>query len=371
MKNDRMSPRERFHATFSYGNPDRVFRLGDWRFNDTMQRWRKEGLPADEHFNTQFGFDRIESIPLNPGYSEDLDAVWPRPATRVVERSLEWHIVENELGGRYKIWTDREIGMSQWIDFPVRDRQSWERFKPWLNPDQPSRYPEYWDDLVRTWRGRDYPLGITGGSYYGWLRDWVGMENLALWYYDRPDLVHEIVDYVADFVIRWTARALRDVPDIDFASIWEDMCMKTGPLISPELYREFHLEPMRRVIKVLREAGVKLITLDSDGKVDALIPIWLEAGVDVVYPIERASGCDPVRYRAEHGKRLRMYGGIDKRVLRDGVPRKAIEEEVAAKVGLIREGGYVPMVDHAIPPDVPLENYRYYRRLVDEACRLS
>lgn len=149
------------------------------------------------------------------------------------------------------------------------------------------------------------------------------------------------------------------------------MCMKTGPLISPELYREFHLEPMRRVIRAFRDAGVKLITLDSDGKADELIPIWLEAGVDVVYPIERASGCDPVRYRAEHGKRLRMYGGIDKRVLRDGVPRTAIEEEVAAKVGLIREGGYVPMVDHAIPPDVPLENYRYYRRLVDEACRLA
>jgi hypothetical protein len=370
MKKDRMSPRERFHATFSYGSPDRVFRLADWRFNDTMLRWRKEGLPSDEHFSTQFGFDRVENINLNPGYSEDLDAVWPRPSTRVVERSLEWHVVENELGGRYRTWTDREIGMSQWIDFPVKDRQSWERFKRWLDPDQPSRYPEYWDDLVRCYKDRDYPLGITAGSYYGWLRDWVGMENLALWYYDRPDLVREIVEYVADFVIRWTSRALSDIPDIDFASIWEDMCMKTGPLISPDLYRTFHLEPMRRVIKVFREAGVRLVTLDSDGMADELIPIWLDAGVDVVYPIERASGCDPVRYRARHGKKLRMYGGIDKRVLRDGMPRTAIEDEVAQKVGLIREGGYIPLVDHAIPPDVPLANYRYYRHLVDEACSL-
>jgi uroporphyrinogen decarboxylase len=127
---------------------------------------------------------------------------------------------------------------------------------------------------------------------------------------------------------------------------------------------------MRRVIKVFREAGVKLITLDSDGMADELIPIWMDAGVDVVYPIERASGCDPVRYRAQHGKKLRMYGGIDKRVLREGMPRKAIEDEVAGKVGLIREGGYIPLVDHVVPPDVPLANYRYYRHLVDEACSL-
>ncbi len=368
MQKDRMSSRERFHATFEFGSPDRVFLFPDWCFNDTVLRWRKEGLPAGQHFNTYFGFDRLAGIPLNPGYTEDLDAVWPRPATRVVERSLEWHVVENDLGGRYRIWSDREIGMSQWIDFPVRDRESWERFKKWLDPDQPSRYPEYWADLVRCYRGRDYPLGITAGSYYGWLRDWVGMENLALWYYDCPDLVHEIVDYIADFVIRWTARALSDVPDIDYASIWEDMCMKTGPLISPELYRAFHLEPMKKVIKVFRQAGIKLIMLDSDGMVDSLIPIWLDAGVDVVYPIERASGCDPVRYRAQHGKRLRMYGGIDKRVLRDGVPRSAIEQEVAQKAGLIREGGYSPQIDHVIPPDISFDNFRYYMGLVHEAC---
>jgi uroporphyrinogen decarboxylase len=87
--------------------------------------------------------------------------------------------------------------------------------------------------------------------------------------------------------------------------------------------------------------------------------------------MERAAGCDPVRYRAQRGKKLRMYGGIDKRILRDGVPTSAVEEEVAHVAGLIREGGYVPMVDHAIPPDVPLESYRFYRRLVDEACRLG
>lgn len=102
--------------------------------------------------------------------------------------------------------------------------------------------------------GREYPLGISAGSQYGWLRNRVGMENLALWYYDRPDLVREIVAYVADYVVRWTSRALRDIP---------------------ELYREFHLGPM-------------------------------------------------------------------KRVLRDGLPGKAIEDEVSRTAGLIRDGSGTP-----------------------------
>ena len=371
MADDRMNARERFHATFNYGGPDRVFRKSQGIFHQTHLRWLREGLPADEHYDTVFGFDRMEGIPLKPGYSEDLDAVWPRPRTRVLQRTAEWELVENELGGRYKQWHDRDMGMNQWLRFPVRDPESWETFKQWLNPLQSSRYPQYWDDLVRCYRGRDYPLGITGGSYYGWIRDWVGMENLAFLYYDQPDLVHDMVAYVADFVIRWTERALNDIPDLDFAQVWEDMCMKTGPLISPQLFRQFHLEPMKRVLNVFKQAGVKLIMLDSDGHADELIPLFMEAGMDLLYPLEIAADSDPVRYRAKHGKALRMLGGIDKRALRDGVPKKEIEAQVTSKAALIKEGGYSPAVDHSVPPDVPFEHFRYYMDLLREVCAVG
>jgi uroporphyrinogen decarboxylase len=99
----------------------------------------------------------------------------------------------------------------------------------------------------------------------------------------------------------WTEKALDDIPDIDFAMIWEDMCMKTGPLISPALFREFHLDALKRVTNVFKEAGVGLITLDSDGQIDELIPLWMEGGVDQLHPLEVASGCDPIRYRKEYG----------------------------------------------------------------------
>ncbi|MBT5711356.1 hypothetical protein HOI71_09970, partial [Candidatus Poribacteria bacterium] len=193
-------------------------------------------------------------------------------------------------------------------------------------------------------------------------------EHLALWYYDQPDLVHDMVNTIADFTLRVNRRALDEIPDIDHAVMWEDMAMKHGPLISPTLFKEFMLEPMKRVTRELNDYGIRLIMVDSDGNLDDLLPLWLEANVNLIYPIERAAGCDAVRYRAEHGKELRMFGGIDKHVLRDGRTRQDIEKEVLAVAPLVEEGGFSPWVDHAVPPDVPFENFTYYMALVREIC---
>jgi len=357
-----MNSRERFHATFTYGQPDRVFLFPQWTFHDTRQRWLREGMPWDAHFNTYFGFDRLETIPIHMG-------LFPSLETKVVEQTAEWSVVEDEFGGITKRWTDREIGMSQWIRYPIRDRDTWERWKQRLNPDAPNRYPEYWEYIKRCYTQRDFPLGINAGSYYGWIRNWVGMENLALWYYDDPELVHDMTNYLADFTLKLIQRALDEIPDIDYASIWEDMAMKTGPLISPALFREFMMEPLKRVTRTLNEYGIRIIMVDSDGNLDDLIPLWLEANVNYIYPLEVAADCDALRYRRQFGKDALLMGNIDKRALRDECSRKDIENEVASKVPqLVRDGGFTPMVDHAVPPDVPFEHFKYYMDLVREMC---
>jgi len=364
-RDGQMNARERFHATFEYGRPDRVFLMPQWVFNDTRKRWLREGLPWDVHFNSYFGFDRIENIPIN------MDA-YPPPETKVIEQTAHWCIVEDEFGARTKRWTDRELGMSQWLRFPVRDRETWEKWKQRFDPDAPNRYPEYWEHLKRCYQQRDFPLGIHAGSYYGWIRNWVGMENLALWYYDCPDLVHEMTEFVADFVLRVTRRALDEIPDIDHGVLWEDMAMKTGSLISPRLFREFMMGPLKRVTKALNEYGIEIIMLDCDGNVEELIPLWLEANVNLSYPLEVAAGCDAATYRARFGRELLLLGNIDKRALRDGATRAGIEREVMSKVPqLVEVGGYSPFVDHAVPPDVPFENFRYYVELLREACTLA
>jgi uroporphyrinogen decarboxylase len=350
-----MNARERFLRTMHFEPVDRPYLLPQWVFPDTLRRWYHEGLPPDVHFNTYFGFDRYEYVPLNlsPLTTEKEE---------VLEEDAETKVVRDPLGGVRRVWKYRDLGMPQWLEFPIKGREDWERFKTLLNPDSPCRYPQYWDDLKHTYRDRDYPLGVSAGSYYGWLRNWVGMEHLAVLYYDDPELVREMTDYIADFVLQVISRAVEEV-DLDFAGFWEDMAMKTGSLISPQLFREFMLPNYKKLTAYLREHGIDVFLVDCDGNTDELIPLWLEGGVNGIYPIEVAAGCDALGYRRRYGQELILIGGIDKRALSKDLA--AVRHEVMGKVPeLVAGSGYVPFVDHAVPPDVSFRNFCYYLELV-------
>lgn len=122
------------------------------------------------------------------------------------------------------------------------------------------------------------------------------------------------------------------------------------------------LSPYRRVTDFLRGHGVDIIFVDSDGNIDELIPLFLEAGINGIFPLEVQSGMDPVGLRKKYGRDLLMSGGIDKRKLAQN--KKVIETELMRKLPyLISRGGYIPHLDHIVPPDVPPGNFVYYMEL--------
>jgi uroporphyrinogen-III decarboxylase len=140
--------------------------------------------------------------------------------------------------------------------------------------------------------------------------------------------------------------------------VHEDMAGKGGPLMGPNLFREFLLPHYKRFIAFLKSHGVRLVLVDTDGDFEALLPVFLEAGVDGFGPMEVAAGMEPAGMRKKHGKTFSMIGGVDKREIAKG--RRAIDAAVAAMAAVVRDGGYIPTIDHSIPPDVSLENFRYY-----------
>ena len=119
----------------------------------------------------------------------------------------------------------------------------------------------------------------------------------------------------------------------------------------------------RRVIEFGRSRGVHLFGLDSDGNIDPLIPVWMDAGIDILYPFEVQAGMDVLAVRKKYGKDLRIWGGVDKRCLAGGPA--AIDEELERIGPLIGEGGYVPMLDHSAPPDIPFQNYCYFLKKLE------
>jgi uroporphyrinogen decarboxylase len=241
-------------------------------------------------------------------------------------------------------------------------RASWEaHYKPRLDPDSPQRYPANWDafDAVAGNPDRAHVLILPGGSLYGWLRNWMGVEGVSLLVYDDPALFEEIVDTIAATVATVLERVLARGGRFDACLLSEDMAYNHGPLISPAHFRRFLSKRYRRITDVLRRGGVETIIVDSDGRLDELIPLWLDAGVNTVLPFEiGTTGADPVAYRKQFGRSLRIIGGVDKRVLARSP--EAVDRELDRLSPLVEDGGYIPTCDHKVPPDVPLANYRYY-----------
>ncbi|MFH1570023.1 MAG: hypothetical protein ABIL09_18665, partial [Gemmatimonadota bacterium] len=117
-----------------------------------------------------------------------------------------------------------------------------------------------------------------------------------------------------------------------------------------------------RIIERLSRAGIRSIWVDCDGDPEVLVPLWMEAGVNCFWPLEQASGMDPLRLRRKFGKDLVLCGGLDKREIAKG--RRAIEEELRSKIPpMLDEGGYIPHIDHAISPEIAYDDFMYYMEL--------
>ena len=358
-----MNARERFVETLLFGTPDRIpYRFGGPR-QSTLDAWYKQGLPRDVDFAKFVGSDPGGHVPINLG-------PLPKFEPTVLEETALHKIWIDDLGAKridHKVLPTPGFVTRKWLEFPVKNRPDFLDMRTRYNPTTHGRYPSDWDERVAQWNSRTYPLGMTIQSMFWRVRDWVGFEGLCTMCCDAPTLVHEMMDHVVDFTIAALDRGLDDVVP-DYVYFNEDMAYKTASMISPAMVREFMWPGYRRLVRFFRQKGVTVLIMDCDGYNGQLIPVWLDAGINAISPLEIAANNDPVAYRKMYGKDLAMLGGIDKRELRFDKAR--VKREVMGKVPwLVEQGGYIPGVDHGVPPDVPVRNFLYMCELIKEiAC---
>ena len=352
-----MSPRELFHAVMFYEEFDRMPVLHWAGWAETEARWRAEGLPGtvdDAH-----AFLGTDPLPLPVPVENGL---FPRFEEETLEETAAYRIFRQSDGVVAQHWKDRSC-IPRFVDFLLKDRSGWRRYQERLQPD-PGRLPRDLDATIERLKASGQPLAISTGSLVGWIRDWMGVVNFAYLQQDDPALLGEMIDTLAD-ISCWCLDQVLPRVRVEFGGGWEDICGRNGPLISPALFRKYAVPAYRRITDRLRDHGVGLHWIDCDGFIEALLPLWIEGGVNVLFPVEiGAWNADPMAMRRRHGRELRLVGGIDKRALARG--RRTIEEEIARRVPLMREGGYVPLPDHVIPPDVPLDDYRWYLERIRE-----
>lgn len=353
-----MTDRERFLATMHYRTRDRapICDFGFW--SETAEVWKSQGLPEHLDANTAsdfFGMDRFE------GWVGIRDSLDPLFESVILEDRGDQEVVQGGDGVR----TLRHKFMSSipmHVGHLLTDRESWNKhYKHRLDPDSPGRFPPEWPGRISRWSNPRRPnvLTLPGGSLYGWLRNWMGIENVSLVVYDDPAWFEEMVETIANLICGILTEAFESGVQFDTCGMWEDMCYSGGPLLGVDHFKQFLVPRYRRITDLLRKNGIEIVWLDCDGNIEKLMPLWLEAGVNCMFPVEIGTwGADPVRYRKEYGRDLLMMGGFDKHVLAKG--KKEIADEVKRLTPLVEAGGYIPFCDHRVPPDVPLDNYLHY-----------
>ncbi len=373
-----MNDKERFLRTLKSQKADRpVFTefLGFWP--ETVYKWYSQGLPftvrndgegktgpfyvtvgVSSYFkgiSEYFGFDKCYSAAT----TFDLDfGPLPRFIRKTLEETQRYRIEIDDGGITKKTLLDG-VSIPGWIEFPVKEKQDFERIKRRYDPLDTRRYPKNWgrelfEDLGKT----GSLLGIVIPGFFGQPRSFLGLERLIKFMFKDRDFVNEMLDFWEYFVVE-TLREPMEHIRFDYAYIWEDMCYINGPLISPKLFEEYMLPHYKVLSRFLKEHGVEIIMVDSDGDCRKLIPLMIEGGVNCLTPLEITSFMDPIRLREEYGHQLSMIGGIDKRILIKGGPE--IEREVKRKISILtEEGGFIASVDHKVPYDVTFDNYKRY-----------
>lgn len=361
-----MNHKERFLNQMLYQPVDRTPLYDFLYWSETIPVWHAQGLPRDYKATTAwqyFGLDAGLGGGELPGwYAPVRNNLLPRFESQVIEQTDETETVRQPDGVIVQRGRGKTMSIPMHVGHTLVDRDSWERhYLPKLDPDDRRRVPDDLDAFAAASRdpNRDHPIIAGGGSLFGWVRDWMGIENIALVPYDDPAWFEEMVTACADVTVKCLQHLLDAGVQVDVIAMWEDMCYSGGPLLGPAHFEQFLVPQYKRVTELGRKLGAKVLWVDCDGKIDELVPLWLEGGINCMFPIEVGTWkADPLKFRDEYGRDLLLMGGFDKRILAD--TPEAITAEVERLAPLVEEGGFIGFCDHRVPPDVPYENYLHY-----------
>lgn len=375
-----MNDRERVLAVLNYQKYDRlpVAHFGYW--DETLRKWAgeghisdeeaatwKDGNPVDAQLNRRLGFDldyystMILNCHLLPPFDEEVVEVLPDGSQKIL--NADGVLVLRKKGA---------TGIPAEFDHTLKTRKDWEEhYLPRLQFSPERVYKinvRINDKVVPMDEGgldflkqdtRDYLYGLHCGSLFGRLRDVIGVTGATYIYAEDEALFDEMIDTCGDLCYRCVKAALESGAKFDFAHFWEDICFKNGPLISPYVFEEKVGKHYSRITELVNGYGLNIVSLDCDGKIDALIPTWFNHGVNTMFPIEVGTWEASIKpWREQYGRELRGVGGMNKNVLsRDFA---AIDAEIERLRPLVELGGYLPCPDHRIAPDAKWENVRYY-----------
>jgi len=378
------TPRERFNATIHFRKSEPL----PWAeniYDETVIEWVKQGLPIDQITSIEWemgrGGTQLINWPALKGFKPhnqfgcqnffgciapvDIGPIprFKQQPLNATERYAEFLTETGARARRSKTGEYAWYNMPMFVEFPVKDRASWQAYRARLNPSDPRRYPKDWDADSYVKAFEEYQDGITMlrfNGFYGFGAELMGIPTFNIMFYKDPELIHDMIEYWEYYIIETIRNAVEALKDrIDVIYWWEDMADRHGPCISPKLYREFLLPHYKRVTGFLAKNKIDRIMMDSDGNINPILDLIVEAGITGTWPLEVNAGMNAITVRKKYGDKLFLAGNLDKAELMKG--EDAMKREVESKVPLLKEmGGYIPGADHLIPVEMTLAKFREY-----------
>ena len=316
----------------------------------TIENWRAQGLPAAVSPEEYLGMGSLHMLPV-------FFYPYPKFETKILDEDETYRVEIDPMGATVKRRKDYPAMYYGYIDYPIKSAADWHEYKKrfivaeYRYGDDPDGMAEDASESENPVSLMIYPFFMRLGLYG------LGLERFLTAFYEEPELIHEMFDYWSSFTAELIEPVLKKVtPDV--VTLMEDLAFKTGPHISPGIYKEFWLPYQNRVVSLLEKYGVENICLHSAGDFSALLPAMMDNGINMIWPLDRNSNMDPVEIRRKFGKSLRMAGGVGKSALLAG--KAAIDEELRRLAPLIAEGGFFPALDDIVPPETPFANYVYF-----------
>ncbi len=360
-----MSGRERFNNQMHYRRVDRSFNMEFGYWDENFTEWDifvKNGILTNDQADLFFSFDRFAGIGMPK---------WMNPvfSGMVIAETATTKTLVNQDGLLAEIPKDGHDTIPHYIKASLQTPEDWKRAKAErFRRDDPARRVDVAALRASHPPDRDYPLGVDCGSMIGRIRDVLTLEGLAYAVYDYPDMVEDMVETCCLLVEDFLDQVLGKL-DFDFASGWEDIAFKNGPIVSVDFFRSVILPRYKRIGRKLHAAGIDLWYTDCDGDVRPLLPLFLEGGINCLFPFEVNSCTHPKTLLDEYGKDLRIMGGVDKIALGKGP--EAIRSYLESLVPIVERGGYIPFCDHRCPPNVRPRDYLFYLDLKERMFGLG
>jgi uroporphyrinogen decarboxylase len=379
-----MTPRERINAVINFKKPD-MLPWCDKFFDETVIKWFGEGLSVRDvvviEWEVREGSVSLLNRPVVKGFDLysyfgcydygglkvplDLGPI-PRFKQKVVKETERYIDVLTETGTVTRQLKEAEYkwyNMPMFLVFPVKDRETWEKYKARLNPYDYRRYPKDWEKDTYIKAFEEYQKGSTRLSvsgFYGFGAQLMGIPTFISMFYKDPELIEDMIEYWEHFTIETIKDAVETLKDrIDLVFWWEDMAEKHGPCISPKLYREFLSPHYKKVTNFLRKNKIDRVLMDSDGNIKPILDLIIDAGITGLWPLEVNAGMNALDIKQEYGNKLFLMGNLDKRELAVGGER--MRQEIDLKVPKLKGmGGYIPGVDHEVHVEFSFKKFWEY-----------